>query len=77
LVKDAVTEALNDCQLQYKDVQQAAVGYMYGGSCCGQRALYEIGMTGIPIYNVSFLVFIFTLLWVFLIEKAQMIITKP
>jgi len=23
-----------------------------GDTTCGQRALYEIGMTGIPIYNV-------------------------
>ncbi|CAD5214240.1 unnamed protein product [Bursaphelenchus xylophilus] len=53
LVKDAVTDALNDCGLQYKDVQQATVGYLYGGTCCGQRALYEIGFTGIPIYNVN------------------------
>lgn len=53
LIRDAVTEALNDCNLEYKDIQQATVGYLYGGSCCGQRALYEIGMTGIPIYNVN------------------------
>ena len=24
-----------------------------GDSTCGQRALYEIGMTGMPIYNVN------------------------
>ena len=24
-----------------------------GESCCGQRALYPLGMTGIPIYNVN------------------------
>ena len=24
-----------------------------GDSTCGQRALYEVGMTGIPIYNVN------------------------
>ncbi|KAI6184837.1 hypothetical protein M3Y97_00639100 [Aphelenchoides bicaudatus] len=53
LVAEAVNEALNDCKLQYNDIEQAAVGYMYGGSCCGQRALYELGMTGIPIYNVN------------------------
>ncbi|KAI6218724.1 Sterol carrier protein 2 [Aphelenchoides besseyi] len=53
LVKDAVTEALNDCGLKYSDVQQAAVGYLYGGSCCAQRALYDVQMTGIPIYNVN------------------------
>uniref|UniRef100_A0A1I8ESB5 Sterol carrier protein 2 n=1 Tax=Wuchereria bancrofti TaxID=6293 RepID=A0A1I8ESB5_WUCBA len=37
----------------YSDVEQAAVGYLYGGTCCGQRALYEIGLTGIPIYNLN------------------------
>lgn len=31
----------------------AAVGYVYGDSTCGQRAVYEVGMTGIPIYNVN------------------------
>jgi sterol carrier protein 2 len=29
------------------------VGYVYGDSTCGQRALYEIGVTGIPVYNVN------------------------
>ncbi|CAD5210430.1 unnamed protein product [Bursaphelenchus okinawaensis] len=53
LVKDAVLDALNDAGLQYKDVQQATVGYLFGGTCCGQRALYEIGFTGIPIMNVN------------------------
>lgn len=24
-----------------------------GESCCGQRALYPLGMNGIPIYNVN------------------------
>lgn len=24
-----------------------------GESCCGQRALYPLGMSGIPIYNVN------------------------
>ena len=33
--------------------QQAYVGYVYGDSTCGQRALYEVGMTGIPIVNVN------------------------
>lgn len=34
-------------------VEMAAIGYVYGDSTCGQRALYEVGMTGIPIYNVN------------------------
>ena len=29
------------------------VGYVYGDSTCGQRALYQVGMTGIPIVNVN------------------------
>uniref|UniRef100_A0AC34RP11 Thiolase N-terminal domain-containing protein n=2 Tax=Panagrolaimus sp. JU765 TaxID=591449 RepID=A0AC34RP11_9BILA len=53
MVKEAVTAALDDCKLKYSDVQQATVAYLYGGTCCGQRALYEIGMTGIPIYNIN------------------------
>jgi len=27
--------------------------HILGDSTCGQRALYEVGMTGIPIYNVN------------------------
>jgi sterol carrier protein 2 len=30
-------------------IQQAFVGYVYGDSTCGQRALYPVGMTGIPV----------------------------
>jgi len=26
---------------------------LLGDSTCGQRALYELGLTGIPVYNVS------------------------
>jgi len=51
--KEAVLNALNDAKLEYRDIQQACVGFCYGESTSGQRALYEIGMTGIPIYNVN------------------------
>ncbi|KAK2711542.1 sterol carrier protein 2-like isoform X2 [Artemia franciscana] len=53
MVNEAVTKALQDCKLPYQAVQQACVGYVYGDSTCGQRALYPLGMTGIPIYNVN------------------------
>lgn len=53
MVKEAVTTALDDCKLKYEDIQQATVGYLFGGTCNGQRALYEVGLTGIPIYNVN------------------------
>ncbi|MHB0772008.1 lipid-transfer protein [Bradyrhizobium sp. 5.13L] len=49
----AVKLALADAGLGYETVQQAYVGYVYGDSTCGQRALYHVGMTGIPIVNVN------------------------
>lgn len=45
--------ALADAGVGYDAVQQAYAGYVYGDSTCGQRALYEVGMTGIPIVNVN------------------------
>jgi len=53
MAKEAVTKALNDSGLQISDIKQACVGYVYGDSTCGQRALYQIGMTGMPVYNVN------------------------
>ena len=49
----ATRDALADAGLDYASVQQAYVGYVYGDSTCGQRALYEVGMSGIPIVNVN------------------------
>jgi sterol carrier protein 2 len=49
----AARQALADAGLQYEDVQQAYAGYVYGDSTSGQRALYEVGMTGIPVVNVN------------------------
>lgn len=45
--------ALADAGIDYGLVQQAYTGYVYGDSTCGQRALYEVGLTGIPIVNVN------------------------
>jgi sterol carrier protein 2 len=53
MVKEAVNKALDDSHLKYSDIEYAAVGYVYGDSTCGQKALYEVGMTGIPIINVN------------------------
>ncbi|XP_055948194.1 non-specific lipid-transfer protein-like 2 isoform X1 [Argiope bruennichi] len=53
LAKEAVVKALDDAKISYDLVQQACVGYVYGDSTCGQRALYEVGMSGIPIINVN------------------------
>jgi len=53
MAADAVRAALADAGLAYTDLQQAYAGYVYGDSTCGQRALYDVGMTGIPIVNVN------------------------
>ena len=50
---EAARLALADAGIDYGKVQQAYVGYVYGDSTCGQRALYPVGMTGIPIVNVN------------------------
>jgi len=49
----ATRAALNDAGLEYAQIEQAYVGYVYGDSTAGQRALYGVGMTGIPIVNVN------------------------
>ncbi len=49
----AIRLALQDAGLDYNLVQQAYAGYVYGDSTCGQAALYEVGMSGIPVINVN------------------------
>lgn len=53
LGQEAVLGALADARVKYSDVQQAVCGYVFGDSTSGQRVLYQVGMTGIPIYNVN------------------------
>ena len=53
MASDAVRLALQDAGLPYAEIQQAYVGYVYGDSTAGQRALYEVGMSGIPVVNVN------------------------
>jgi sterol carrier protein 2 len=53
MAKEAGQNALRDAGVSYGDIQQAAVGYCYGDSTSGERAVYELGITGIPIFNVN------------------------
>src|SRR5690606_23550744 len=50
---EATGLALKDAGIGYDAVQQAYAGYVYGDSTCGQKALYRVGMTGIPVINVN------------------------
>jgi sterol carrier protein 2 len=49
----AVRLALSDAGVSYDQIQQVYAGYVYGDSTCGQRVVYELGMTGIPVINVN------------------------
>ena len=53
MAKQAGQRALHDAGIDYKLVEQVTCSYVYGDSCSGQRALYEIGMSGLPVYNVN------------------------
>jgi acetyl-CoA acyltransferase len=53
MAQESGTKALTDAGVDYSQVEQGFVGYVAGDSTCGQRALYELGMTGIPIVNVN------------------------
>lgn len=49
----AIRAALIDAGLGYELVEQAYASFVYGDSASGQRALYLVGQTGIPIINVN------------------------
>jgi acetyl-CoA acyltransferase len=53
MAKESGSNALQDAGIAYDEVEQAYVGYVYGESTSGQRAVYELGMTGIPVINVN------------------------
>jgi acetyl-CoA acetyltransferase len=51
--RDAGEKALADAGVPYDAIEQAYAGYVYGDSTYGQRAVYELGLTGIPVVNVN------------------------
>jgi acetyl-CoA acetyltransferase len=53
MARESGTKALQDAGVSYDKIEQAYVGYVYGESTCGQRAVYELGLTGIPVINVN------------------------
>lgn len=50
---EAIVKALEDSKVPFEEVQAVTCGYVYGDTCAGQRALYKVGMTGVPVYNVN------------------------
>jgi acetyl-CoA acetyltransferase len=53
MAREAGQKALEDAGIPYDAIEQACVGYVYGESTSGQRAVYELGLTGIPVTNVN------------------------
>jgi acetyl-CoA acetyltransferase len=53
MAEEAGKKALADAGIEYSQIEQAVAGYCYGDSTCGERAVYTLGLTGIPIYNVN------------------------
>jgi acetyl-CoA acetyltransferase len=53
MAKEAGEAALADAGIDYELVEQAAVGYCQQQSTAGQRAVYTLGLTGVPVYNLN------------------------
>lgn len=53
MVTEALGKALDDAGLTYEQIERAAAGYVFHSSTSGQRALYDTGLTGIPVMNVN------------------------
>jgi acetyl-CoA acetyltransferase len=53
MARESGSKAFADAGISYDAVQAAYVGYVYGESTSGQRAVYKLGMTGVPVVNVN------------------------
>ena len=53
MARESGSAALEDAGVSYEAVQEAYVGYVFGESCSGHYAAYQLGLTGIPIINVN------------------------
>ena len=49
----AAKAALTDAGVDYQVIDQVYAGFVYGDSCCGQAAIYHVGLTGVPVINVN------------------------
>ncbi|MFO0601034.1 MAG: lipid-transfer protein [Myxococcaceae bacterium] len=53
MANGAIKDALKDAGVDFAKIEQAYAGYVFGDSTCGQRAVYSVGQTGIPVINVN------------------------
>lgn len=53
MVAEAVPAALTDAGLDYSDIQTVFASFVQAPTCSGQRAVYEVGLSGVPVINVN------------------------
>jgi len=53
LGSEAILNALKDAGMEWKDIQAAFCGNVYGGTASGHQTIEKIGNTAIPIVNVE------------------------
>lgn len=53
LGREAVEQALTDCNLERTKIDLAFCGHAFGGRVVGQRVLAQLGLSGIPTVNVE------------------------
>lgn len=51
--REAGLAALTDAEIDYHQIQAVVASYCYGEPTSGQRAVYELGLTGVPVFNVN------------------------
>ena len=53
MAEAAIRAAVQDAGIDFGLIEEATAGWAMGDSCCGQEALYRVGLTGIPVQNVE------------------------
>ncbi|PIC64894.1 lipid-transfer protein [Sporosarcina sp. P13] len=53
MASKAIRGAIKDAGINFNEIESAFASYSYGDSTSGQTALYKVGMTGIPVFNVN------------------------
>ncbi|KAL5459801.1 hypothetical protein EMCRGX_G033177 [Ephydatia muelleri] len=51
--REAAANALKDAKIDYSEVEAVVASYNYGDPTCGQKVVYELGLTGVPVFNVN------------------------
>ncbi len=53
MVREAASAAMEDAGVTYEHIEHVSVGHVFGSSTSGQRAVYELGCTGVPVVNMN------------------------